>query len=133
MRGRQFGWGIHVDDRPWLGERRYYLTRTSPDGAGRSYLHVVEPLTIRVVEHETPLPEQATFTETREEDLDGFTSFLQAVMDVAWERGVRPAGFDTKDPAGEIGAMRFHLEDMRALVFGSYSPGDAPGAEAKPE
>ncbi len=40
--------------------------------------------------------------------------FLQAALDVAWEIGLRPQGF--ADPANELTAVRYHLEDMRTLA-----------------
>ena len=55
MRGRQFGWGIHVDD-PAVAPESSGSTLPDPD-LPRTALDVpicmlVEPLTIRVVEHE---------------------------------------------------------------------------------
>lgn len=41
--------------------------------------------------------------------------FLQAVLNHAWDVGVRPVGF--LDTTKEVGALREHLHDMRALVF----------------
>ncbi len=40
--------------------------------------------------------------------------FLRAVMDAAWENGIRPTGF--KDHTKELTAVRYHLEDMRLLA-----------------
>lgn len=40
------------------------------------------------------------------------TDFLRSVMDVAWEMGVRPTGYDN-----DLGATKAHLRDMRALAF----------------
>lgn len=41
--------------------------------------------------------------------------FLQAMMDHAWEIGLRPAGF--ADVPLQTRALMDHLHDMRALVF----------------
>ena len=41
--------------------------------------------------------------------------FLQAIMDGAWEAGFRPSGYG--DVREATAALRFHLEDMRALAF----------------
>jgi hypothetical protein len=41
--------------------------------------------------------------------------FLQTILDTAWEHGFRPSGF--KDIENETKAIRYHLEDMRKLVF----------------
>lgn len=37
---------------------------------------------------------------------------LQAIVDEAWVYGIRPSGY-----GAETNAQRFHLEDMRRLVF----------------
>lgn len=61
--------------------------------------------------------------ETREERLDGIgdvTGFLQAMVNAAWDAGIRPEVM--KDRAGELGATKAHLEDLRTLVFKSAQP-----------
>lgn len=40
--------------------------------------------------------------------------FLQAVMDCAWKRGLRPSGYEGPQ---EVAAVRAHLADMQRLVF----------------
>jgi hypothetical protein len=40
--------------------------------------------------------------------------FLQAIMDLAWKRGLRPSKFDPS--AGELAAVKAHLDDMRRLA-----------------
>lgn len=45
-------------------------------------------------------------------DRDEATDFLRSVMDVAWEMGVRPTGYDN-----DLGATKHHLDDMRRIVF----------------
>lgn len=45
------------------------------------------------------------------------SQFLQAMLDCAWDLGLRPTNKNpNKD--GEISALKYHLEDMRRLVFG---------------
>lgn len=41
--------------------------------------------------------------------------FCQAIMDEAWNEGMRPTGFT--DVKNETTAIKYHLEDMRKLVF----------------
>lgn len=41
---------------------------------------------------------------------------LQAFLDHAWSIGMRPAGFS--DVPLQVGAMKEHLNDMRAIAFG---------------
>ena len=45
---------------------------------------------------------------------DDCFQFLQAVMDCAWENGLRPRGLD--DHTNELKATRYHLEDLRSLI-----------------
>jgi hypothetical protein len=45
---------------------------------------------------------------------EGLDSFLQVLMDAAWERGIRPKNYE--GTASQIGAMKDHLNDMRAIV-----------------
>ncbi len=56
-------------------------------------------------------------------DLDG-TAFLQACLDRAWEIGMRPAGY--AGMTEHIGAIKAHLDDMRALVFVNKIPALVP-------
>lgn len=41
--------------------------------------------------------------------------FLQAVLDHAWEAGLRPKGF--LDTPNQIAALKDHLADLRSIVF----------------
>lgn len=43
--------------------------------------------------------------------------FLRAMMDAAWELGIRPTGYENH--ANELNATRYHLEDMRQLALPS--------------
>lgn len=43
------------------------------------------------------------------------TQVLQAILDACWEYGMRPTGF--KNSNDETAAIKYHLEDMRMLVF----------------
>lgn len=46
-------------------------------------------------------------------DMDG-QAFLQAMLEAAWEIGLRPKDF--ADHKNELTAVRYHLEDMRMLA-----------------
>jgi hypothetical protein len=48
-------------------------------------------------------------------DGKGLNALLQAIMDCAWKRGLRPSKFDPS--AGELAAVKAHLEDMRNLAI----------------
>lgn len=43
----------------------------------------------------------------------GINALLQAIMDCAWKRGLRPSKFDPS--AGELAAVKAHLEDIRRI------------------
>lgn len=45
---------------------------------------------------------------------------LQAIVDEAWNHGIKPAGY--AEAIMENAAQRRHLEDMRALVFKDKKP-----------
>ena len=42
-------------------------------------------------------------------------ALLQAIMDFAWKRGLRPSKFDPS--AGELAAVQAHLADMRRIAL----------------
>ena len=46
---------------------------------------------------------------------DDVQDFLQAMLNVAWDAGLRPKSFE--QPTSELKAVRDHLQDMRKLVF----------------
>lgn len=50
--------------------------------------------------------------------------FLQAVLDHAWEVGMRPRGFS--DVPLQVEALKRHLADMRALAFLGKLPALVP-------
>lgn len=52
--------------------------------------------------------------------------FLQAIVDAAWENGIRPTGYD--DFRRENDARRAHLDDLRAVVGKTL---DIPGLMPK--
>lgn len=111
-------WHATVEESGWGQTRRLYLGVRQP--MGRSL--VIAPLLPIIVEpHDEPT--DPTLSETRidrEDNLGDVTGFLQAVMDEAWRLGMRPRGF--ADHANELTAVRYHLEDMRALAKVSAPP-----------
>lgn len=53
-------------------------------------------------------------------------ALLQAIMDCAWQRGLRPKKFDPS--AGELAAVKAHLDDMRKLAHMTLATSLAPGS-----
>lgn len=49
---------------------------------------------------------------------------LQQLMDQLWHAGIRPS--NGEGAAGQIGALREHLADMRKIAFGMLNVGAAP-------
>ena len=58
--------------------------------------------------------------EDRDDAIGDVTGFVQAILDAAWDAGMRPAA--QKDATEELKAVRYHLEDMRALAFERPKP-----------
>lgn len=97
------------------GVRSLHISCRRPGGAMAARLAVL-PMSFK----ESAIMEMtdAVLSETFEEERDGLgdvTNFLKAIVEAAWEAGIRPDSM--KDRQGEIGAVRYHLEDMRRLVF----------------
>lgn len=110
----RYGWRFFVEHKPWDDSSALHIRYVGGEyGRERS---AVAPLVLVKVEqgvaHDVP-----ALAETREDVQDGVgdvTGFLQAALDAAWERGLRPTGF--KDHTNELTAVRYHLEDMRTLA-----------------
>lgn len=103
----KLGWAIHVDDRPWDGATKVFMTHYD----GQKYGYVSE---IKMQPYERGMEIPASITEGMELSQDGGVGFLQAAMDAAWEVGLRPRGLD--DHRSELTATKYHLEDMRLLA-----------------
>lgn len=102
-------WFVHLNYRPEALVTDLFLLAEMEDGG----TYVAKPII---------LEETARHGIVREPTLvlanHGFGSassdFLQAMVDAAWNVGIRPSG--VKDLEGTLGAVRFHLEDMRKLA-----------------
>jgi hypothetical protein len=49
------------------------------------------------------------------EGIERADDFLQPILNEAWDKGMRPAGF--ADVKNETAAIRDHLADMKAIAF----------------
>lgn len=100
-------WKAYLEHRPWEMRRCLHMVREEP---GRT-LGVVQELTFKniqegmILTHGNGLLGDSSFEQTDD--------FLRAIMDVAWDAGLRPTGFE--DHTNELKATRYHLEDMRLL------------------
>lgn len=128
-------------ENPLLGKwRENWKASIENDGFGRArYLHVsvrildtsagtmdrqyvvVAPPTLVKVERGTFQPPMLIEThESRQDGIGDVTGFVQAIIDAAWDAGMRPSQY--RDATQELGAVRYHLEDMRALAFKPVQP-----------
>lgn len=46
-----------------------------------------------------------------------FTALMQEFADEAWRLGIKPSNFKAADSTALLDSTRYHLEDMRRLVF----------------
>lgn len=103
-----------------LDAEALYLSYKQPAwGANPNARMVAESLTFTEYKWSTdnPLPKPFLGTNrTQLEDNLGFSvdQFLQAMLERAWERGLRPKKFEAVE--NEMKAVRYHLEDMRLLA-----------------
>lgn len=100
------GFKVFTNYRAWMDETQVFITHESFD----QKRVVARPL--QFVEFERFKP----YDTPTIADGEGYSArdFLQACMDAAWDLGLRPKGF--ADQKNELQAVRYHLEDMRALA-----------------
>lgn len=87
----------------WRRRRGITIVVRHPDGSES----ICRPLVFE------PLPPD---TLVENPTIDDGGALLQAMLDHAWEIGLRPRGFS--DVPLQTAALKEHLNDMRALVFG---------------
>jgi hypothetical protein len=97
-------WAAIIERDVLAGEDFLLIQRD--DGHGNQC--VVAPLTL--LDHIPGRAEQPTLSGPGN-DVQGL---LQALLDAAWARGMRPRGHEGPD---ELKAVTRHLEDMRAMAF----------------
>lgn len=113
MAGR---WGFFTEDKPWDQSRNLFIVLDERFAGGR--VGVVAPLEITTRERGMAI-DAPTLTQTYEQARDNIPDvdeFLQAALDCAWGLGMRPKGWNDRASDQELAAVRYHLEDMRALA-----------------
>ncbi len=115
-----FGKTMRVEH-AWQPERQatdfYILSegyRPTVDGGGEvspGTTFIAKPLEFEAVGRHGTI---STTGPTLRLDRDMGREFMQAMMDAAWEMGLRPSG--VKDLESTLEATRFHLNDMRLLA-----------------
>jgi hypothetical protein len=105
MTNHTFGsWQALVERDVLVGED--FLLITHRDGTGQEM--VVPPL--KLVPRDRGTPVEPTISA----DACHLTDLLQALLDAAWAKGLRPRGYEGPQ---ETKAIMRHLEDMRAMAF----------------
>lgn len=101
-------WKVYLEDRPWDLRCYLHLVRQR-----EGHLDVVKPFEMTTIPHGGMIvePSMGVLGDTSREES---VAFLRAVMDQAWELGIRPTKF--QDHTNELKALRDHLQDMRKLA-----------------
>lgn len=101
----KYGWKAFARYEPSMAAHSFFIERS--DENGRSFVKSIE--LEKVGRHGVvSMPHEQAIPPDEVED------FLRAMMNAAWEIGLRPNGFD--DHTNELTAVRYHLEDMRTLA-----------------
>ena len=95
---------VEVQSNAPLRRIDFYLVEIAPlDG---TTMHLGQPVTMEAVNLDDPVALPPTFSLSLQS--------AQAFMDALWGTGIRPT---ENGSAGQLDAMKAHLEDMRRLVF----------------
>lgn len=98
-------WQTAIEHRPERGTTWLWLRRDVRGEAPQ----IVKPVEFEAMKRHGAVSKEPTL----ELDSDEFRDFMQAMVDAAWNMGIRPSGVNDLDNTLE--ATRYHLEDMRAL------------------
>ncbi len=98
-------WKAYLEDQPWRMRRCLHVVRKEP-----GTIAVVQALVMRSVPEGSLIAQDDGILADHSDESE---DFLRAIMDVAWNVGIRPTGFE--DHTNELKATRYHLEDMRLL------------------
>ena len=104
-------WKAYYDKQPWSLAESLHIIRETHDGS----LEVLQAPEVKSYPPGSLLPTDHAFLHSDYGGRADVKGFMQAVMDAAWEDGMRPTGF--ADVKNEIAAVRYHLEDMRKLAL----------------
>jgi len=103
-------WKVFTKSNPWDDGLIVAASETMPNG---SRAFIKPPLTMESFDDRG----RHGFIADEEVNLfprsDG-RAFMQAMLDAAWDMGLRPASY--ADYTNELKAVRYHLEDMRKLA-----------------
>lgn len=100
-------WYTRLTDDDFSRQRGLRIARKDGDDSDNS-IAVLESMTFVSFPNYVVLP-------TMEPPIPDGIPFLQAMLNAAWEAGLRPDGY--KDIAGQMQAIREHRDDMRTIAF----------------
>lgn len=106
-----WSWKAYFEKQPWSLEQSLHIVRETHDGR----MEVMQCPEVRSYDRGSVMPSGNAFLKSDYGGGADVKGFMQAVMDAAWEEGMRPTGF--ADVKNEIAAVRYHLEDMRKLAL----------------
>lgn len=98
-------WKCYVDDSHFRQGARIAIVREHDDGS----VEFVQPFTLTTIPPGEQFPTEGTV------QLRDALPFLRAMLNAAWEHGLRPDGFN--DTRESMKATSAHLQDMRAIAF----------------
>ena len=110
-----------LEQKPWAGSERLhgsfrnFLTQNDRSG-GTSIITGLQVETVKEMEFNDKAMIEGQF------GLKTASEFLQAMLDCAWENGLRPTNYQHKDKDGEIAALRDHLGDLRLVALKGLAP-----------
>jgi hypothetical protein len=107
-----FKWRAFLEVTPWSGVERL---RIFTKGHGDNEFDMVQPFTFKRY-HGAIVPLEEYSLESQNSMLDGggVRDFLQAMTNLAWEHGIKPAQIE--DQRNELKAIREHIADMRTIT-----------------
>lgn len=104
-------WKAFIEKEPFSGRAKLRIGRQEADGA----YAIVQPLVLKRHERGTMAGEEEIAVSGDGWGEGEVRNFLQAMVDLAWQEGIRPTGVE--DYRGELRAVREHLADMRTLAL----------------
>jgi hypothetical protein len=99
---------IYLQREMWndkIGFYMYHIPHPSTDGSVEKEVLAITGFTTEPIDEGIMLPKALTLNNTE----------AQRLMDELWNCGLRPS--EGSGSAGQLESVRYHLEDMRKLVF----------------
>ena len=105
-------WRAFLERRPWDGRENLRIIR----GRQGDAFDLVQPFTFKSYPPFSAAPEdEVALRGNAFADGGGVRDFLQAMVNLAWENGIKP--IQLEDQRNELKAVRDHLADMRMLAM----------------